>query len=765
VHVAWSLPPWAWPLLLVAAVGLTVWAHRHYERADPRPTPPIRRCLTGLRSAVFLLLLLALAGPTVLRSWQETRIPGLVVVIDDSASMDLPDGPQGETRWSRAVRLAARLDSVLSRREPAARVRLLRGNGLTPVRELRAAEGTLSPPEAVGTDLAALLREAAGGGDGDPPQGIVLFTDGHDTEGHAIAVGAFGAVGGLGEPGNVGGATLLVVGVGDPVGPPDRFLQDLRYPRTAYVGEEALVEVAVGGRGGTADRAPIIVRLREGERVVAEGVAPAPEGDGVVTVTLSLQPVASGLTVYDLEIAPLDNERYLTNNRATLAVDVRREPARLLLLAGRPNWDVRFLAQGAAAAGRLRLEVVRGGPDGPVLADSARTWQAPRTVAGWRRWDGIVLVGWGGLGADFPWESLAAAVREGRGLLVLAADDPAAPGPPAALSDLLPVDGRGAVWRDGPLALRPVADAVGHPLLAGLDGGAAAGAGFDGDRLPPLTRLLMVRPRPTAQVLLTAEPLPGAAPDAGGALLAAARAGEGRVAWFGGRDLWRLAFWESPRSSLADLPHLGRGLVRNLLVWTASGAATTGLSLAGGRQVFAEGERVPIEARGDDGPGRGGPGGRPPLSVLLRALDGPAAGRERVFSLEPVTADSTRARTVLPPLPAGRYELVALAGGAPVPQSPVRAFAVAPQTLEGSQTTQDRRALRALAAGTGGVFLAGETAEAGRRLTETFARWSPESGTRTLRGRWDPLSGWPLVLFATALLGVEWALRRGQGLL
>jgi hypothetical protein len=762
VHVAWSLPPWVWPLLFVAAVGLTVWTHRHYDRADPRPAPAIRHWLTGLRAAAFLLLLLALAGPTVLRSWQETRIPAIVVVIDDSASMDLADGPQGETRWSRAVSLAARLDSVLSRREPAARVRLLRGNGLTPVRELRAVDGTLPPPEAVGTDLAALLREAGGGGEGDPPRGIVLFTDGHDTEGHAVAVGALG---GLGEPGNVGGAALLVVGVGDPVGPPDRFLQDLRYPRTAYVGEEALVEVAVGGRGGTAGRTPLTVRLREGERVIAEGTAPAPEGDGVVTVTLSVRPAAPGLTVYDLEIAPLDNERYLTNNRATLAVDVRREPARLLLLAGRPNWDVRFLAQGAAAAGRLRLEVVRGGPDGLVLADSARVWQAPRTVVGWRRWDGIVLVGWGGLGADFPWAPLAAVVREGRGLLVLATDDPAAPGPPAALVDLLPVDGRGAVWCDGPLALRPVADAVGHPLLAGLDGGATAGAGLDGDRLPPLTRLLQVRPRPTAQVLLTAEPLSGAAPGAGGVLLAAARAGEGRVAWFGGRDLWRLAFWESPRSSLADLPHLGRGLVRNLLVWTASGAATIGLSLAGGRQVFAEGERVAIEARGDDSPGRGGTGGRPPLSVLLRTLDGPAAGRERVFSLEPVTADSTRASAVLPPLPAGRYELVALAGGAPVPQSPARAFAVTPQTLEGSQTTQDRRGLRSLAAAAGGAYLPGEQAAAGRRLTEAFARQSPESGTRTLRGRWDPLSGWPLILLVTALLGAEWALRRGQGLL
>ncbi len=762
MRVAWSLPPWAWPLLLAAAVGFCVWAHRHYARANPPPAPAIRRWLTALRACALLLLLLALAGPTVLRSWQETRPPEIVVVIDDSASMDLPDGPRGETRWSRAVGLAARLDSALSRREPPARVRLLRGNGLVPARELRVADGDPRPPEAVGTDLAALLREAAGGGEGDPPRGIVLISDGHDTEGRGADVGALGGAGGAGDP---DGGALLVVGVGDPVGPPDRFLQDLRYPQSAYVGEEALVEVVVGGRGGTGGRAPLVVRLREGERVIAEGTAPAPEGDGVVTVPLSVRPAAPGLTVYDLEIAPLDNERYLANNRSTLAVDVRRERARLLLLAGRPDWDVRFLAQGALAAGRLRLEVVRGGADGLVLADSARAWQAPRAVAGWRRWDGIVLVGWGGLGADFPWETLAAAVRDGRGLLVLAAGDPAAPGPPAALSDLLPVDGRGALWRDGPLALRTAAGAQGHPLLAGLDGGAAAGGGLDGDRLPPLARLLAMRPRATAEVLLTAEPLPGAAPGAGGTLLAAGRAGEGRVAWFGGRDLWRLAFWESPRASLAGLPHPGRGLVRNLLVWTASGGATAGVSLAGGRQLFAEGERIPVEARSDAGSGRGGPGGGAPLSVLLRALDGPVAGRERAFTLAPVPGDSTRAGVVLPPLPAGRYELVALDGGAPVPRSPARAFVVAPQTLEGGQTTQDRRGLRALAAAGGGAYLPGETPEAGPRLVAALAGRPLAPATRTLRGRWDPLSGWPLVLLATALLGAEWALRRSQGLL
>ncbi|MHB8078661.1 MAG: hypothetical protein ACYDIE_05335 [Candidatus Krumholzibacteriia bacterium] len=757
MRIAWSLPPWAWPLLLAAAVGLALWTHRQYGRADPRPAPAVRRWLTGLRTSALLLLLLALAGPTVLRSWQVTRPPGIVIVVDDSASMALPDGPQGETRWSRAVSLAARLDSALSRREPAVRVRLLRGNGLTPARDLRGADGPPAPPQAVGTDLAAQLREAAGAGDGDPPQGIVLISDGHDTAGRASAAGA---------PGGAGGAALLVVGVGDPVGPPDRFLQDLRYPRTAFVGEEALVEVTVGVRGGTTGEAPVTVRLREGGRVVAEGSAPAPAGDGVVTLTLPVRPAAPGLTVYDLEIVPRDNERYLANNRATLAVDVRRERARLLLLAGRPDWDVRFLAQGAVAAGRLRLEVVRGGPDGLVLADSSRAWQAPRTVAGWRRWDGIVLVGWGGLGADFPWATLAAAVRDGRGLLVLAADDPAAPGPPAALAELLPVDVGGAAWRDGPLALRAVAAAAGQPLLAGLEGGTADGARLDGDRLPPLTRLLAVRPRPGAQVLLTAEPLPGAAPGAGGALLVAGREGEGRIAWFGGRDLWRLAFWESPRTSLAELPHAGRGLVRNLLVWTAGGAATTGLSLAGGRQLFAEGERVPVEARGDAGPGAAGAGGgRPPRSVLLRALDGPEAGRERVFTLEPAVGDSDRARTVLPPLPAGRYELVPLAGGAPVPQSPARAFVVVPQTLEDSQITQDRRRLRALATSAGGTFLPGESADAGRRLTEAFARRPPASAMRTLHGRWDPLGGWPLVLLATALLGAEWVLRRGQGLL
>jgi len=759
VRIAWSLPLWAWPLLLVAAVGLTFWAHRLYDRADPRPAPAARRWLTGLRASALLLLLLALAGPSLLRTRQVTQVPEVVLLIDDSASMDLPDGgPRGETRWARALDLAARLDSVLNRREPAVRVRLLRGNGLGPVRDLRAADGSVAPPGAVGTDLAALLREGGGRGEGESPQGIVLFTDGHDTEGRAAAPGPIAGAGGA-------GAALLVVGVGDPAGPPDRFLQDLRYPRTAYVGEEALVEVAIGSRGGAAGRSPVTVRLREGERVVAEGEAPAPTGDGVVTISLPVRPAAPGLTVYDLEIAPLDNERYLANNRASLAVDVRRERARLLLLAGRPDWDVRFLAQGAVAAGRLRLEVVRGGPGGLVLADSARAWQPPRTAAGWRRWDGIVLVGWGGLGADFPWEALAAAVREGRGLLVLAADDPASAGLPPALSDLLPVDGRGAVWRDGPLALRPAADAAGHPLLAGLDGGAGGAGGLAGDRLPPLTRLLAARPRPAAQVLLTAEPLPGAPAGGGAPLLAAGRAGEGRVAWFGGRDLWRLAFWESPRSSLADLPQPGRGLVRNLLVWTASGGATNGLSLAGGRQLFDEGERIPIEARADAGEARGEAGGRPPRSVLLRSLDGPAAGRERIFSLEPSPGDSTRASAVLPPLPAGRYELVALAGGAPVPQSPPRAFAVAPQSIEASQTTQDRRGLRALAAATGATFLPGETSDAARRLTAAFARRPLASATRTVSGRWDPLAGWPLVLLATALLGAEWALRRRHGLL
>ncbi len=736
----------------MSAVLLVAWTRRLSLRADPLPRPAVRRWLVGLRAAALCLLIAALAGPSLLRAWRQARPAEVAVVIDDSASMAIADGPGGRTRWARALSLAALADSVVRAREPSARAVLWRGSAGPDLQPLRPDDGR--PPAAVGTDLKGLVRAVAAEAAGGPLRGIVLLTDGHDTATEA-------------DPPLPAAtdASLLAVGVGDPVGPPDLAVQDLRYPETAFVGDEAIVEVTVARRGAGAEPAAVVARLRAGGRAVAEASAPAPPGEGVVTLELAVRPVAPGLQAWDLDVVPLDNERYLENNRATLAVDVRPGRQRLLLLSGRTGWDARFLAQAALADGRQQLSIVRPGPSGPVLADSGRAWTPPADAAGWRAWDGVIVAGWAGQERAVDWTSLATAVRDGLGLLVLATEG--APGadriapPPAALADLLPVAVEGVAWRPGDWLLREAPGAEGHSLLRGVTRDVGSAPPLDSGRWPPLRQLLPARARPGAQVLLVAT-TPGTGAQTAAPVLVTGRAEQGRVTWFGGRRLWELAFWEQPLSTPDPDAHPGRRLLRNLLTWTATGEGKPGLRLTGQRRTFAEGERVRLEAQWRDARGVPAAPGRP-LAVELSGPRG-AAAAPRTFALSPVPGDSSRASVVLPPIEAGIWSARPIAGGDPPAEGPALEFLVTRQAVEAAQTRQDRRNLRAMAAQSGGRYVAGDAPEAAARLADAMSGWSLAAEERPARRRQEPLTGWPLLLAALALLGCEWALRRAQGL-
>ena len=65
----------------------------------------------------------------------------------------------------------------------------------------------------------------------------------------------------------------------------------------------------------------------------AAAVEEVAEARDLTRFQLDWTPTETGLAVLELEVTPLDNERFLDNNRASLAVDVRKERARLLLLS------------------------------------------------------------------------------------------------------------------------------------------------------------------------------------------------------------------------------------------------------------------------------------------------------------------------------------------------------------------------------------------------------------------------------------------------
>ena len=173
MRVDWSLPAWGWPLLCVAAIFCAVWTQRAYSRAAPAPRRSVRNWLISLRALVFIVLLLALAGPVLIHAASRGLPPEVAIVIDDSASMAAVDGPLGASRWSQALRLAALADSVVRHRAPGARIVLWRGNGLQAAREIRRRDAT-GPPVGVGTDMEAILREAAAAAAGRPLRGSML---------------------------------------------------------------------------------------------------------------------------------------------------------------------------------------------------------------------------------------------------------------------------------------------------------------------------------------------------------------------------------------------------------------------------------------------------------------------------------------------------------------------------------------------------------------------------------------------------------------
>lgn len=803
MSVQWTIPAWMWPLLLVVAAGAFVWTVLAYRRTRPLPGTGLRRVLVGLRTGALLLLVLGMAGPVVSRRFAQAEPAVLLVVVEDSGSMAIPDGRPGgvgglpaQSRWERALAVAARLDSLFAGHEPPVQVVTMRGNGLEPPQKFGLDDAVIPAPGRHGTDLDALLKQTCGQLAGRPVGAVVLLSDGQQTGGpqDGAAVGSPRPGDGSGPGTGIGQdalpAPLVAVGLGDPRGPADRMIRDLRYPSRVHLGDDVQVEFAIVQRFvPTAGAATAEVRL-EGPAGLLATRSVALQEDAT-PVSLSFRAGQDGLQVYRLSVSLLDNERFPDNNEASLAVTVARERARLLLLSPAPDWDTRFLAQAALGERRLALSVVYPAEAGFVFADSLTPWEAPTTAAQWGRWDGVVLASWAPAGRSVAggpvpslvpdWAALAQAVHEGLGLLVLPAgpdprDGPTGGEPPPALAAVLPVQAQAWRWRTGDFHPALGAEAVGHPVLSQVT--AEPGGGWGSlAALPPLRAVMAVRPTAEALVLLTAQPLGPAAADGGApALLAVRGVGRGRTIWWGGRNLWELAFYEQPVVGTRDQEDQpGRRLLRNLLVWLAAGGQDSQLSFLGEAPVFQEGERIRLRAQWRDI--RGQPVAERGVLLVIRprtdagAVPGAAGGPalrpqpERTFRMSPVALEPGVLAVDLPAQPPGLYTAQLVGEGEPQVEGPQADMVVTEHSIESTQVQQDQRRLQQLAARHDGTFLSDGAPGVLENLHQGLADLDWSGRTVDLRTRHEPGSGWPFLAGVVALLAAEWWLRRRHGLL
>jgi uncharacterized membrane protein len=284
---------------------------------------------SGLLAAACVAL--AAVRPVVVQAQANLVGPRVVVLVDESRRMKLPEGKG--TRLDRAADAVRRIGEHFE----SARTTIMgfSEGALDPLS--LGADGKLTS-RGTRSDLSAAIRELAGTA-GERPRAVVVVSDGRfsrpisDLDDPALRE----AVGALGVP-------VHTVSVTEET-PDDASIRGVRAAGVAVAHQPLAVTVEVGCAGDLdCKRIPVHVReLRDGvaPAELATGVAEIRDGLGTVELEITLD--RAGGRVLEISIEPPSGDVIPENDTRHVTFVVARDRIRLLHLAGRPTYDVRAL--------------------------------------------------------------------------------------------------------------------------------------------------------------------------------------------------------------------------------------------------------------------------------------------------------------------------------------------------------------------------------------------------------------------------------------
>ncbi len=739
-----------WSPALMLALGLAGAALLAflYRRTVRLVGPHPGLALLALKTAAFLLVLCALYRPVLEYREGGAARPELVVLVDDSRSMEIRDSLQGAARLEAAKDLLLE-EGLLSRLEDFdVRVHSLSsGERRLAAEELRALEAALDVSD-IDAALAAAVRASP-----DPARvaGVILLGDGADNRDlplsecelavpvHAIGLGSDAA---------------------PEAAPRDLAIGSLRADEVARTESTLLVTVEIRGDGTRRSEEPEAgkVEARSGSALVASTDLQIPQRGEAVEVTLAIALKTAGFQGFTVTIPRLDLETTWENNRRSFSTEVLSGKIQVLYLDGVLRPEYKFLRMALSKDPGIELTSM-------VLTDAQRLYQQggdvtqgfPASLQGMRRYDAILL---GDVPPSFfggtQLEDLKAYVAaEGGGLLMNGGTSSLGAGLWAGtvLEQLLPftLGGAGLGQVSSPLTMYTTQAGSRHPVFGGCREYFEPASSRSLPLLEGANRIERLKPGATLLAFGVGQA------ESGVPLLAVQRYGEGRCAGFTADTTWR--WYLSLKSLGAESPY--NRFWGQLVRWLARPEKRTPdlerpLLVRTNRRNYEPGERgeLTVCALPEE---RAMP---PSVNVILSKVDpeGPAAP---IAVLECLAAADGQpiyrgAFTAPPGAGAGgHYKLVAtVPRGAGEPDVAEARIAVGGVPLEFADARLNRRGLAELCERTGGMYYS--MVQASKVVEDLRRRLLEESHIRVVK-LWDHALFFPLVL---ALLTVEWVWRK-----
>ncbi|RIK68340.1 MAG: hypothetical protein DCC65_03895 [Planctomycetota bacterium] len=799
-------------LLSAVAIYAIVWLYRRESRGQL--SRRMRWTLAGLR--VALLGLLGFIGlEPVIVNYVHRRIDAYtLVLVDESASMSLADAyrlPEDARRAEavlggdspEAVNRADLEERLLTDRESGLLPRLARRNKLVVAKfsdvlrpigafpsatSAPAGDGNVAPvdwtaiseagleinPAGSATDVGMAVRGAIDGVGGAPIAGVVLLSDGGFNRGESPAV--------IAQMLKARGVPLYAVGVGDPSEPLNVVVTEVAGPRSAFKNDPFSVTVRLEARN--LENQSLSVELLE--RSAGTAGTPQPvdrrtvrvNEDGTVEPVVFERKIARpGAMSYVARVAPVEHEAIAADNEKEIlpAVQILDDKMRVLLVAGSPVYDYRFLARMLERDATVDVSTWLQSADMNSVRDgNTIITELPEKQEELFKYDAVILIDPDPEQLDPAWGSLLAAFvsDHGGGLLYGAGNKFAgrffrSPNT-ASIVEMLPVvpepDAEIMLNELGQYQTRAwpieIPDAaLGDSILRQADNLAenrAVWSALDG----VYWHFPVRREKPVAVTLMRHSNPRMVSSFGPHVLLATQFVGSGRCVYLGLNSTWR---WRKH-----DEKYFNRfwiQMTRYLVEGRLLGGRSRGMILTP-KDQFDLGESVPVTVRalderfdpllvpelelvaastsGSDDSGEP----RQPLRVTLT----PVVGREGYYQgrFIPLQAGTIHLSVTLPGLPTGP-------GPSPVLE---RDLTINRPAIEMRNTAMNRAALEQLALGSGGRYF--DVDEAPR-----IAELIPDS-SRTLVSRERPRPLWDnayvLVLLAV-IVTLEWALRRKARLL
>jgi hypothetical protein len=327
--------------LIVLSIGVVAGAWWTWRSLDGAMSLRLRAGIAVLRISALLVVFFMLVQPT-LRLRTSTFSPARVAMLID-ASGSMRRGTDG-SRLENAIAKADLVGRQLSRRGSTLEwycftdeVRAVTG----------AAEAAQCEFEGRGTDLSKSIGGTVAVDDRSTPlSAMVLFSDGADTsnaqEDASSGPAAWASIAGV--PIN----TIAFTGAS---ARRDIAIAKVRADRFAFTRTPTSIEVSLAAVGADGENVEVLL-LRDGA-VLRRGECEIVDQSGRVSFVFS--PVTLGEHVLEVALSPSHQDDIPENDRAFLSLSVIRDKYRVLHLAGRPSWDLRFLRSALKAWPKMDL--------------------------------------------------------------------------------------------------------------------------------------------------------------------------------------------------------------------------------------------------------------------------------------------------------------------------------------------------------------------------------------------------------------------------